>query len=97
MFVNGVELLNYKSDDKIYFGPLSDARIYTGGTGYDVSIYQSKHCGNAAVQPVVRGELKEIIVDPQSFDINRVISATLTGGNGSGAILELLLIEEIES
>ena len=40
MFVNGVELLNYKSEDKIYFGPLSDARIYTGGTGYDVINYQ---------------------------------------------------------
>ena len=42
----------------------------------------------ALVQPVVQGSVKEIIVDPQNFDIESVKSISVTGGNGSGCILQ---------
>ena len=40
------------------------------------------------IQPVVTGTLEEVLVDQQNFDIERVLSVTLSGGNGSGAILK---------
>ena len=36
MFINGVELLNYKSDDTIFYGQIQELIVTTGGTGYDV-------------------------------------------------------------
>ena len=36
MFINGVELLNYKSDDSIFFGPIKGLTVTGGGFGYDV-------------------------------------------------------------
>ena len=40
---------------------------------------------------IVRGTVKEVFVDPQSFDIDAVTSISLTGGNGSGCVLEPIL------
>ena len=96
MLVNGVELINYKSEDKIYYGPLNEITLYNGGSGYDVinppDVVISSGAGTTAlVRPVVRGTLKEVIVDPQEFDIKKITSVTLTGGNGNGAILEPVL------
>ena len=34
--VNGVELLNYKSDDSIFYGPIRGLTVTGGGSGYDV-------------------------------------------------------------
>ena len=36
MMINGVEIKNYKSQDKIYSGPLSSITVVNSGTGYDV-------------------------------------------------------------
>ena len=36
MLVNGTEVVNYKSNDKIYFGPIKNVRLYNGGKNYDV-------------------------------------------------------------
>ena len=36
MLINGVEIKNYKSDDKIFFGPLENVKILNGGSNYDV-------------------------------------------------------------
>jgi len=95
MLVNGVEIINYKSTDKIYYGPIEKIRLYNGGTNYDVisppEIVISSPgvgCTTALVRPVVKGNVKEVKVDPQDFDIKDVISVTIDGGNGSGAILE---------
>jgi len=94
VLVNGVEVLNYKSLDKIYYGPIDSLNLYNGGEGYDVvnpptvEITSPASGTDALVRPVVKGTLKEVIVDPQNFDINRVLSVTLTGGNGTGAILQ---------
>ena len=92
---NGVEIANYKSLDKIYYGPLSDFIIFNQGKNFDVvnppqiSVPAPAGAGTTAlIQPVVTGELKEVLVDQQNFDIERISSITLSGGNGSGAILK---------
>ena len=93
MLINGVEITNYKSDDKIYFGPLTSVDVLNSGEDYDVinppSITVSTGIGTTAlVQPVVTGKVEDIIVDVQTFDIDKIVSIGVTGGNGSGCILE---------
>ena len=95
--INGVDVVNYKSQDKIYYGPVESLRLYSGGTDYDVINPPTVNVVNpgtgttALSRAVVVGNVKEVIVDPQDFDIKRVVSTTITGGNGSGAILEPVL------
>ena len=45
----------------------------------------------AAVEPIIQGSVKEVFVDPQDFDIDQVTSISLTGGNGSGCVLQPIL------
>ena len=95
--INGVDVVNYKSQDKIYYGPVESLRLYSGGTDYDVinpptiSITNPGTGTTALSRAVVVGDVKEVVVDPQNFDIKRVVSTTISGGNGSGAILEPVL------
>jgi hypothetical protein len=97
MLVNGVEVINYKSEDKVYYGPLESVRVYNGGTNFDVvnlpSITIEAGLTTALVQPVVKGKLTEVYVDPQDFDVKKVSSVTITGGNSTGAVLSAQLEE----
>ena len=94
MLINGVEVINYKSDDKIYYGPIENVKVLNSGTNYDVINPPTIQISNpsvgttALVQPVVSGSIQSVLVDPSEFDISNVISISLTGGNGNGAILE---------
>ena len=97
MLVNGVEVINYRSEDKVYYGPLESIRVYNGGTNFDVvnlpSITIEAGLTTATVQPVVKGTLTEVYIDPQDFDIKKVSSVTIAGGNSSGAVLDAQLEE----
>ena len=96
MLINGVEISNYKSDDKIYFGPVEKVNLLNGGSGYDVinlpviTATNSSVSGGttAVVQPVISGSFEKVYVDPQDFDIQNIVSIGITGGNGTGAVLE---------
>jgi hypothetical protein len=90
MLVNGVEILNYKTNNKVYYGPLESVNVLNGGSGYDVinNPLLEFSSGNASIQPVISGSLETIYIDPQNFDIDVIVSVTLTGGNGSGATFE---------
>ena len=61
MLVNGVEIINYKSEDKVYYGPLESVRVFNGGTNFDVinlpSVTIEAGLTTATVQPVVKGKL----------------------------------------
>jgi hypothetical protein len=96
MLINGVEINNYKSNDKVYYGPLKSISVLNGGIGYDVInpplISVSSGTGSTAlVRPVVSGSIKKVYIDSQDYDINTIVSIGITGGNGSGCVLEPII------
>jgi len=95
MLKDGVEIENGRSSDSIFYGPISDFSCVGSGTDYDIinppSIdvvsFGSTQVVNALVSPVIEGDIVEILVDPQNFDIDSVESISMTGGNSGEAIL----------
>ena len=90
ILINGVEITNHKSNDRIYYGPIESVDILNGGSGYDVvnppQLEFIDNSGSGAkLQPVVRGKVEKIVVDPQIISLNSIVSIALTGGNGKGA------------
>ena len=96
MLINGVEISNYKSDDKVYYGPLESISVLNSGSNYDVinlpQISVSDGLGSTALcRPVIRGFIERVDVDTQDFDIDEVTSIKVIGGNGSGADLRAIV------
>jgi len=90
ILIDGVEVYNYKSKDKCYYGKLNSVNILNGGQNYDVinppvfSVEDS--VGSGATGSVsVRGSLKDIRILDSGFDYVDVPIIKITGGNGSGA------------
>ena len=96
ILINGVQIRSPISDNQIYYGPLESIDLLNGGSGYDVlnppivGIETSSGVG-ASVEPILQGTVKEVFVDPQEFDIESIQSISLTGGNGSGCLLQPIL------
>ena len=92
MLINGVEISNYKSFDKVYYGPLDSIDVLFGGEGYDVInlplIDISSGVTAAAAQPVISGSIVDISVGEQNYDIEKILSVDISGGNGTGAVIE---------
>jgi len=90
IFVNGVELLNYKSEDSIFYGPIEKILVSSSGDNYDVVnppnlVVDDLIGSGCAGYCSVIGELKRFdIIDP-GFDYIEEPSITITGGNGTGA------------
>ena len=93
MLINGVEIYGYKSDDKIYYGPLTSVEILNGGSGYDVinPPELEPSFGTAKIQPIITGSVVDAFVDPLDFDVDKVISIGFSGGNGTGAAFEPII------
>ena len=89
MFVNGVELLNYKGKDVIKYGKIETIDVLSEGTNIDVinvpNLIISDAVGTGATgYAAVSGSLREVrIVDP-GFDYLNTPTVRLDGGNGSG-------------
>ena len=101
MLINGVEISNYKSSDRIYFGPLTEVSVFKKGKNYDVinppsitiSDSPTGSGTTALVQPVIIGQIGDVQVDQQDYDIDSVNSITVKGGNGSGAVLQPIVTQ----
>ena len=98
MLINGVEISNYKTFDKVYYGPIEDIKVLNGGRNFDVinvpNIQVSTGIGiTSLVQPVITGTITDIVVDKQDFDIKKILSVNVTGGNGSGGFFNPVLIK----
>ena len=91
ILINGTEILNYKSKDKIIFGPLEKIDVISGGSDYDIinppTLIISDSVGSGATGHCsVSGSLREIrILDP-GFDYLEDPIVQITGGNGIGAV-----------
>jgi hypothetical protein len=102
IFVNGVELLNYKSPDKVFYGPVEDILVTAEGDDYDVInppsllVTDALGVGCSAYCSVI-GKLKRFdIVDP-GFDYVEEPSVSITGGNGSGAKARVRTVNSVHS
>lgn len=100
MLINGVEIKNYKSDDKIYYGPLESVSVLNGGNNYDVInppliTISSGEGITALVQPVISGSISKVYIDSQDFDINKIIAINVSGGNGGGTTLEPIIKKRV--
>ena len=90
ILINGVEILNYKSNDTVYYGQLESIDVISRGYDYDVinppEILITDTIGvGASARCSVNGSLREIrIIDP-GFDYVEEPIIKITGGNGSGA------------
>ena len=97
--INGVDIINYKSTDRVYYGPLEKISVSNSGDGYDVInppkvIIAPPNTGigiTAKANLIVTGEFKEILVDPQQYGIERIISISAKGGNGKNAVFEPII------
>jgi len=98
ILVNGVEILNYKSKDAIFYGPLEEINVLSPGSNYDVinppvlSISDTVGTG-ATGYCEVEGNFEEIRVIDGGFDYVSEPIITITGGNGFGAKAKANLFE----
>ena len=100
MLINGVQIRSPISDNQIFYDPLSSVDVQNEGDGYDVinppviNVESSPASGvDAKIEPIIQGKVEDCLVDPQDFDIKSISNISLTGGNGTGCILEPVLGE----
>jgi hypothetical protein len=89
IFLNGLELLNYKSSNSVYYGDILNFTITNGGSGYDVinppvlNIQDEVGTGATGSCNVIGNIVRIDVTDPGRY--NEVPTIKITGGNGSGA------------
>ena len=97
ILVNGVEILNYKSTNRIFYGPIESISVTSSGSGYDVinppilQITDDVGFG-ATAYCNVKGALERIDVIEPGFDYLENPKIKISGGNGFGARAEANLI-----
>ena len=90
ILVNGVEILNYKSENVVYYGQLDGVEVSSPGDDYDVinppvlSISDEVGTGARGVC-AIKGSLQKIDILDSGFDYVSKPIVTITGGNGFGA------------
>ena len=97
ILINGVEILNYKSNDVVYYGPIEEIDVTSGGSNYDVinpPVLQVSDVVGSGVSAYceVEGKLERIEITDSGFDYVENPVITITGGNGSGAVAKPNLI-----
>ena len=94
ILVNGVEILNYKGEEKVFYGEIEDITVSSKGENYDVinppivNITDDVGAG-ATAKCSVAGELKGIDIIDGGFDYVTTPKINITGGNGLGAVAEV--------
>lgn len=98
IFNNGVEILNYKSNDQLFYGSIEAAIVTSPGQNYDIinppELTVIDSFGTSGVlSPVIRGNLKKINVVDSGFDYIVEPEIIISGGNGKNASAKANLIE----
>ena len=83
---------------------LESISLLNGGKNYDLLAPPNIELSgsgvnntNALIQPVISGKVVDVQVDPQDFDIKKIISITMEGGTGSEQCLNLFFKKEQEN
>ena len=90
IFLNGVEIQNYKSSDSIFYGKINSFDVLSEGTGYDVinppvlNVSDSNGSGVSG-ECSVSGSLVRIDILDQGFNYLEVPKIIIAGGNGTNA------------
>jgi hypothetical protein len=93
IFNNGLELLNYKSSESVYYGDIQEFNVKSGGSGYDVinppllNIQDEVGTGATGVCNVI-GKLERLDVIDNGLGYSEPPFISITGGNGNGATAE---------
>lgn len=96
---NGVELLSPTLfDENIYYGKLSSIEVTNSGKDYDVInvpqiIIQDEQGSNAKAHLNLNGEVKSIKVINPGIGYQTKPKITISGGNGTGCVLESNLVK----
>ena len=90
ILVNGVEILNYKSNDFIYYGSIEDIKIKSSGSDYDIITPPKldiidKNGSNASAICHISGSLTRIDILDGGFDYEKTPTIEISGGNGIDA------------
>ena len=96
ILVNGVEILNYKSSDAVFYGPIQTVDVTNGGEKYDVinpPVLQANGSVGTGLSAYceVEGSLERIEVIDGGFDYVETPVVNITGGNGGGAVARPVL------
>jgi len=100
ILINGVEILNYKSIDSIYYGNIENINVVAGGEEYDIInlpqlIIRDSIGIGATGYVAVKGNLKEIKIINQGFDYLETPTIKISGGNGRDATAEAILTDTL--
>jgi hypothetical protein len=99
ILINGVEILNYKSEDYIYYGPLKSIEVISPGRDLDIinppilEISDSGITSTAQGYCGVEGGLSRIDIIDSGFDYIDTPVVNITGGGGSGATAVVKMID----
>jgi hypothetical protein len=90
IFINGTEILNYKSSDKIYFNKIDSISVIDPGSEYDLLnpplLKITDDNGSGCLSSInIVGELKEIKVLDGGFNYLEIPRVEISGGNGRNA------------
>lgn len=92
ILINGVEVLNYKSDDYLYYGKIKDIDVLSSGSNYDIinpPILEispaSQGLSTAFATCGLEGSLKRIDLIDGGFDYIDTPIINIVGGGGDGA------------
>ena len=90
---NGVEILNYKSPNKLNYGSVQDFKVVNRGNSYDIInppiLRVNDSVGTGATGIVnVKGELERIDILDSGFDYQERPTISISGGNGINASAE---------
>lgn len=96
ILLNGTEILYPKSEDKVYYGRLTNIDVLSPGEEYDLVtppnvIVEDIVGTGASAYAHVEGYLSEVILLNSGFDYATTPTVKISGGNGSGASAEAVM------
>lgn len=97
---NGVEILNYKSADIVYYGEIEQINLTSSGGGYDIitppEVMIVDEVGYGATGTAsVTGSLERIEIVEPGFDYQDVPIVRISGGNGKDAAAKANMLSTI--